>query len=120
MAEECESTAPSSLSTDDLHPIFTKDPVEWMDFVHKEVCITTSVDTTHTGWVYTIDPVSQSIVLVRFPHEDDDSEDCNVQVYLIVYLDEKKYCHIARYFSVNNKESRFSHVNPVLSILYRA
>ena len=48
------------------HPVFTRDPSEFMNHLHKEVCVTADDGTTHKGWVYTIDPVSQSVVLVQF------------------------------------------------------
>ena len=52
------------------HPIFSSDPAEWMDYLYKEVCVTTDYDTSHTGRVYTIDPVSQSVVLAKFIGDD--------------------------------------------------
>ena len=45
------------------HPIFTTDPAEWMQYVYKEVCVTVESGETFTGRVYTIDPVSQTVVL---------------------------------------------------------
>ena len=48
------------------HKIFTTDPSEWMQYIYKEVCVVTEAGTSYTGRVYTIDPVSQSIVLVSF------------------------------------------------------
>lgn len=48
------------------HPVFTRDPSEFTNHLHKEVCVTADDGTTHKGWVYTIDPVSQSVVLVQF------------------------------------------------------
>ena len=53
-------------TSDELHPIFKKDPEEWMKYVHKEVCVSTTQGAEHTGWVYTIDPVSETVVLVQF------------------------------------------------------
>ncbi|XP_076458197.1 gem-associated protein 6-like [Babylonia areolata] len=51
------------------HPIFVHDPEEWMQYVYKKVSVVTSDGSEHEGWVYTIDPVSQSIVLVQFVEE---------------------------------------------------
>ena len=53
------------------HPIFYTDPSEWMNYIGKEVCVTIETGESHTGWVYTVDPVSQSVVLVRFNNDDD-------------------------------------------------
>ena len=46
--------------------IFTTDPSEWMQYVYKEVCVTTKTGALYTGRVYTVDPVSQAIVLANF------------------------------------------------------
>lgn len=59
-----ESTAAASEEKLQNHPIFCIDPAEWMEYVYKEVCVTTEDGETHTGRVYTIDPVSQTVVLV--------------------------------------------------------
>ncbi|CAH1794196.1 unnamed protein product [Owenia fusiformis] len=56
----------------ELHPIFNKDPAEWMQYVHKEVCVTSSDGACHYGWVYTIDPVSETIVLAQFTDSSTD------------------------------------------------
>ncbi len=60
----------SILSTDKdvviQHPIFSRPPGELLQYVYKEVCITTNDGKTHTGWVYTVDPVSQSFTLAKF------------------------------------------------------
>lgn len=77
------------------HPIFTRDPAEDMQYLYKEVCITTEDDRQHTGWVHTIDPVSQSVVLVQF------RKDCNnsMQIVMghaiqsIIILDENTQTH---------------------------
>ncbi|ESO85798.1 hypothetical protein LOTGIDRAFT_221243 [Lottia gigantea] len=53
----------------DQHPIFKTDPEEWMQLLYKQVSIITDNDVEHTGWVYTVDPVSQSYVLVQFTDE---------------------------------------------------
>lgn len=54
------------------HAIFNTDPAEWMQYIHKEVCVCTTRGTSHSGWVYTIDPVSQTIALIRL--QDDAKE----------------------------------------------
>ena len=51
------------------HPIFRFDPTEWMQYVYKEICVTSADGVTHTGRCYTIDPVSQSVVLAKFDDE---------------------------------------------------
>ena len=62
----------------DNHPIFTKDPQDWKDYIYKEVCVESIDGKKHVGWVYTIDPVSETIVLIRF------REDKNVDLELIL------------------------------------
>lgn len=47
-------------------PIFHKDPEEWMQYVYKKVSVVTEELEEIVGWVYTIDPVSESVVLVNF------------------------------------------------------
>ncbi|GFS25938.1 gem-associated protein 6-like [Elysia marginata] len=59
-----------SNSAEELHPIFTKDPQEWMGLVHKLVQITTDDSHQHEGFVFTVDPVSESIVLLRSTQPD--------------------------------------------------
>ena len=63
MADHCDKTVENMTPR---HPVFTRDPSEFLSHVNKEVCVTADDGTTHTGWVYTIDPVSQSVVLVQF------------------------------------------------------
>ncbi|KAJ8377610.1 hypothetical protein AAFF_G00255680 [Aldrovandia affinis] len=43
-----------------------KNPLEWNKYVNKEVRVTASDKQQHQGWVYTVDPVSASVVLVDF------------------------------------------------------
>lgn len=50
----------------DQHPIFSKDPGQWMALIHKEVLVTAETGRQHQGWVYTIDPVTESIALAQF------------------------------------------------------
>ncbi|XP_074648447.1 gem-associated protein 6-like [Tubulanus polymorphus] len=48
------------------HSIFIKDPEDWMQYLYKFVSVKTTGLTEHVGWVYTIDPVSETVCLVRF------------------------------------------------------
>lgn len=59
------------INSEQQHPIFTTDPAEWIQYLYKEVCVTTELGSSHTGWVYTVDPVSQSVVLVRFGPDEE-------------------------------------------------
>lgn len=45
-------------------------PLEWGTFVNKKVKVTAQEKQQRQGWVYTVDPVSASIVLVDFPEKD--------------------------------------------------
>lgn len=51
---------------EDVHPIFINDPEDWMKFVYKKVQLLTKDGQIHEGLVYTIDPVSESVVLANF------------------------------------------------------
>ncbi|XP_013393419.1 gem-associated protein 6-like [Lingula anatina] len=53
-------------SEEEFHPIFSRDPAEFVNFVNKEVCVTLEDESQHIGWVYTIDPVTENIILVNF------------------------------------------------------
>ncbi|GFO28651.1 gem-associated protein 6-like [Plakobranchus ocellatus] len=55
----------SEIVAESVHPIFTKDPKEWMGLIHKFVQVTTEDNQSHKGYVYTVDPVSESIVLLK-------------------------------------------------------
>jgi len=63
------------------HPIFTKNPNEWMDLVHCFVSIETIGGKNLKGHVYTIDPVSESVVLVNFEEE---SSSTNISVDIVM------------------------------------
>ncbi|XP_050710333.1 gem-associated protein 6-like [Eriocheir sinensis] len=52
------------------HKIFTGDPVHQHSLIHRRVTVTTTDLKEHTGWVYTIDPVSESVILVNFNGEE--------------------------------------------------
>ncbi|KAM6972474.1 gem-associated protein 6 [Aplochiton taeniatus] len=41
-------------------------PLEWNTYVNQEVLVTVHEKQQVRGWVYTVDPVSASLVLVRF------------------------------------------------------
>ncbi|XP_056136934.1 gem-associated protein 6 [Lampris incognitus] len=41
-------------------------PSDWTRLVHKEVAVTAHHQQRHRGWLYTVDPVSASVVLVNF------------------------------------------------------
>ncbi|XP_077139056.1 gem-associated protein 6 isoform X2 [Ranitomeya variabilis] len=46
-----------------------KTPLEWQEYVNKEVTVIADEKNEYQGWAVTIDPVSASVVLVNF--EDD-------------------------------------------------
>jgi len=54
---------------DEKHEIFQRDPAALMQYVHKRVVIRTTDGATHTGHVYTIDPVSFTFVLMTYEDE---------------------------------------------------
>ena len=64
------SMAESESSASDVHPIFVTDPVQLMNYVYKEICVTTEDGETHVGRCYTVDPVSQSVALVKFVDDE--------------------------------------------------
>ncbi|XP_029450249.1 gem-associated protein 6 isoform X2 [Rhinatrema bivittatum] len=43
-----------------------KNPLEWQDYMNKEIKVTADEENEFQGWVLTIDPVSANIVLVNF------------------------------------------------------
>lgn len=49
-----------------VHPIFTRDPEDFMQYLNKQVSVLKEDGKEVTGWVYTIDPVSESFVLLSF------------------------------------------------------
>lgn len=53
----------------DRHQIFKRDPAELMQYVHKRVVIRTVDGASHSGHVYTIDPVSFTFVLLTYEDE---------------------------------------------------
>ncbi|MPC10563.1 Gem-associated protein 6 [Portunus trituberculatus] len=52
------------------HKIFSGNPVHQHSLIHRRVRVTTSDLKEHTGWVYTIDPVSESVILVTFDGDE--------------------------------------------------
>ncbi|XP_068225491.1 gem-associated protein 6-like isoform X2 [Palaemon carinicauda] len=52
------------------HKIFTNDSVQQLALIHTRVEISTKNKQTHVGWVYTIDPVSESVILVDLANEN--------------------------------------------------
>ncbi|KAM4042355.1 gem-associated protein 6 isoform 3-T3 [Anomaloglossus baeobatrachus] len=75
--QHCSQSSYSAMDTDsaiqDEQNIVTswteKTPLEWQDYVNKEVTVLADEKNEYQGWVVTIDPVSASVVLVNF--EDD-------------------------------------------------
>jgi len=56
---------------EELHPIFTRDPSDWKNLVYQIVEVTTEDGQSHIGAVYTVDPVSETVVLVTENNEGD-------------------------------------------------
>ncbi|XP_023654272.1 gem-associated protein 6 [Paramormyrops kingsleyae] len=52
-----------------MNPWRQKMPLEWQRYVNNEVKVVADEKRQYQGWVYTVDPVSASIVLVN-PQED--------------------------------------------------
>ncbi|XP_066603773.1 gem-associated protein 6-like [Prorops nasuta] len=52
-------------SSDFSHRIYKNDPILFKSYVNKKVDISTDDSQIHTGIVYTVDPVSESIVLIQ-------------------------------------------------------
>ncbi|KAL6420833.1 hypothetical protein ACFW04_014372 [Cataglyphis niger] len=48
-----------------LHKVYKNDPILFINYVGKEVKITTKDENVYCGIVYTIDPVSESVVLLQ-------------------------------------------------------
>ncbi|CAH1263038.1 gem-associated protein 6-like [Branchiostoma lanceolatum] len=44
-------------------------PGFWRSYVYKEIEVTTVDGRKHLGWVYTVDPVSESVVLAQFEED---------------------------------------------------
>lgn len=52
--------------TDNSHVVFKNDPLQFLSYVHKLVRVETTDERVYAGYVKTIDPVSESIILVLF------------------------------------------------------
>ncbi|XP_037780030.1 gem-associated protein 6-like [Penaeus monodon] len=50
----------------ETHAVFTNDPVRQHAMIHRRVLVTTTDNQEYMGWVHTIDPVSESVILVEF------------------------------------------------------
>nr|XP_027226393.1 gem-associated protein 6-like [Penaeus vannamei] len=50
----------------ETHAVFTNDPVRQHAMIHRRVLVTTTDNQEYVGWVHTIDPVSESVILVEF------------------------------------------------------
>jgi len=61
---------------DQKHEIFKRDPADLMQYVHKYVIIKTVDGATHSGHVYTIDPVSFTFVLLKYEDEEKSTNQC--------------------------------------------
>ncbi|XP_038660344.1 gem-associated protein 6 isoform X2 [Scyliorhinus canicula] len=55
-----------SICTVNMNEWITKKPLEWEKYLNKEVKVTADEKNAYQGWVFTVDPVSGSIVLVNF------------------------------------------------------
>jgi gem associated protein 6 len=53
------------------HPVFSANTAQYMNYLYKEISVTTEDGATHIGRCFTVDPVSQTIVLVKFCFDDD-------------------------------------------------
>lgn len=76
----------------DKHPIFSKDPEQWTQYLNKEVLVVSEDGTEWTGWVYTIDPVSETIVLLTF-------QDDRLQMSMVMG-------HSVRSITVTNEDTK--------------
>ncbi|XP_034936567.1 gem-associated protein 6-like [Chelonus insularis] len=50
-------------TTDNIHRVFKNDPLLFKSYLNKFVTVTTNNLNVYNGFVYTVDPVSESIVL---------------------------------------------------------
>jgi len=69
------------MASTEQHPIFTKDPSAWMRSIGSVVEIISSDGCRHTGSVYTVDPVSESVVLATVP-EDNSKKELDLKLIL--------------------------------------
>ncbi|MBN3306006.1 gem-associated protein 6 [Amia ocellicauda] len=47
----------------------SRKPLEWQEYVNKEVTVTAAEKQQYQGWVFTVDPVSANLVLVNFKED---------------------------------------------------
>jgi len=68
------------------HEIFKRDPAELMQYVHKRVVITTVDGLTHSGQVYTVDPVSSTFVLLTCENKTISTNDCSPDTHCAEFV----------------------------------
>ncbi|KAK9501986.1 hypothetical protein O3M35_012602 [Rhynocoris fuscipes] len=61
------------MGTNTVHKVFNNNPIKFKEYVDKIVRVKTIGNKIFEGTVYTIDPVSESIVLIRKNQNDDTS-----------------------------------------------
>lgn len=57
------------------HPIFSVNPSDLISYVYKYVNISTNNGQSYSGYVYTIDPVSQNCVLISLSEDNEFSDE---------------------------------------------
>ncbi|XP_018027678.1 gem-associated protein 6 [Hyalella azteca] len=62
---EC-TNAKSVSNTFDSHPVYSNDPRKLHSLIHSYISVTVRNQKPISGWVHTVDPVSESFVLVNF------------------------------------------------------
>jgi len=72
--------------SENIHNVFTNDPIKLHSMIHKYLDITTKDGSSHIGWVYTVDPVSESIILVSFDEEKKEAKIILVPGYNVKYI----------------------------------
>ncbi|XP_049763696.1 gem-associated protein 6-like [Schistocerca cancellata] len=75
------------------HAVFVNNPIQFRSYVHKYVEVETTEGDVHKGTLYTIDPVSESVVLVN-KNEDKLSMDI-IMGHAVKSLQIKKSCEEA-------------------------
>lgn len=88
-------------------------PLEWQDYVNKEVTVLADEKNEYQGWVVTIDPVSASVVLVNF--EDDQKTSVRIvmghavqKVEILKDTDEVTRQKLLTIFSLQESSSTYS------------
>lgn len=103
--------------SNDLHPIFSQDPSQWVKLLHQKVCVYSDDGNKHEGWVYTIDPVSQSIVLLQ--HNNVDDNDNNSEQILTINMNIIVGSSIDRIEQLSLELSKNSNVKYLCNRLFR-